>query len=708
LARQPEGYDVQNEVGMKLPTLFLLAAAIAQGEPSKLIANYNIQAALNDKTHIVTGTEVLTWLNDSPDTVPTLQFHLYMNAFKNSRSTFFRESGGQLRGDRFKGDEWGWINVKKMELAGADLTKAIRFIQPDDNNTEDQTVIEVALPQPVKPGETIQVRIQFETKMPMVFARTGFHKDFYLGGQWFPKLGVWEKPGFRFSTQGAWNCHQFHANSEFFANFGRYQVRLTVPSKYIVGATGEQKSRTENTKDQTSTYTFEQEYVTDFAWTAQPNYLRQERMFLADKETTRDEIAAVAKLHGISTEDAQLSDVKMIALVQPEHAEQMERHFHSLRTALKGFGLLYGHYPYKTITVVDPPAGAGGAGGMEYPTFITAGTSWKLPPQSHLLEEVTVHEFGHQFWMQLVATNEFEESPMDEGFNTYSTSRVMDKAYGGIGQLPLMFFSMNLWELFRLPWLGETAANRLQFMADPDSDDLLRKAWQYYDSTSYGVNSYARMGVTLNTLEHLLGEPQMARVMRAYHQRWRFNHPTARDFQKVANEVSGRDLNWFFDQFFFGNKLFDYAIGSVSSAQRRTPIGAFERNGKLVTVKPDDAAKEDEKNAKNKAFHKEYECTVKVRRLGDAQAPVDIVIRFTDGTTEKRTWDGQYRWVKYTFLKPAEISSVEVDPDRKYELDVNYANNSWLKKYQVEMSTHWTGNVLFWLQNVLLYLTTLA
>ena len=694
---------------MRLLVSFLLAASVALAGMSKHIASYDIQATLNHKTHTITGSETLTWLNDSPDTVSTLQFHLYMNAFRNTRSTFFKESGGQLRGDKFKGDEWGWIEVKKMRLAsGADLTSAIRFIHPDDDNVEDRTVIEVPLPQPVKPGETIQVAIDFETKMPMVFARTGYRKDFYLVGQWFPKIGVWETAGFRYSTAGAWNCHQFHANSEFFANFGRYDVQLTVPSDMVIGATGEQTKKVENVSNKTTTYGFHQEDVTDFAWTVQPNYIRVERMFEAAKETTAAELAYEAKLQGIPEDDVRLSDVKMIVLMQPEHREQTERTFHATRAALKHFGLWYGRYPYKTITVVDPPYGAGGAGGMEYPTFITAGTSWRLAPESKMLEEVTVHEFGHQFWMQLVATNEFEESPLDEGFNTYSTSLIMDKVYGGMGQLPLKLFGINLSNVFHLPTLKDLSMNRGAFLSSPADDDLLRKSWQYYNSQSYGINSYMRMGVALDTLERVIGHDTMARLMRTYHQRYRFHHPTARDFAKVAGEVSGKNLDWFFEQFFFGNRLLDYRIGEVTSVRQRTPMGRIEKGGGFQVTTRKDAEKVDDANDDNKAFRKEYLATVKIQRHGDAVVPVDIVIRFKDGSVEKRQWDGEYRWVKYTFLRASEIESVDVDLEKKYRLDVSFANNSWARKYQVELSTHWSASLLFWVQNMMLCLTSVA
>lgn len=695
----------------RIALLLLSSTLLAQPpEPplAKPIASYDITAVLDAKTHTVTGHETVTWLNDSLDSVSSLQFHLYMNAFRNSRSTFFKESGGQLRGDQFKGDDWGWIRVNSMRLEGsADLTSAIRFIAPDDGNAEDRTVIEVPLPQSVRPGQSIRLTIDFTTRLPMIFARTGFHGDFHLVGQWFPKLGVWETAGFRYSTRGAWNCHQFHANSEFFANFGDYKVELTVPSRFVVGATGEQVRRVDSTSNQTSTYTFQQRSVTDFAWTAQPGFLREERLFAADKETSFDDISAAARLHGISSDDARLSDVKMIALVQPEHREQIDRHFNGLRAALKWFGLYYGRYPYKTITVVDPPYGAGGAGGMEYPTFITAGTMYHLPPDALTLEMVTVHEFGHQFWMELVASNEFEESWLDEGFNTYSTGKIMDKVFGP-SSLPIQVFDMNLWSLLKLPRITQESMDRAGHVSSPRRDDLVRRAWEYYDSSSYSLNSYMRTGVTLRTLEGLLGTPTMDRVMRAYHQRWRFRHPTSRDFQAVVNEVSGRNMDWFFDEFVFGNRALDYAVASVTCVRQRTPMGLFDKDSALSMVSRKDAEARDKKLDKDRSFKPDYLSTVKIARLGDAAAPVEIEIRFTDGHLERRQWDGAYRWAKFTFQRKAEVESVLIDPARKLQLDVSYANNSWKKKYNAPLSAHWGANVLFWLQNLLLTLTSIA
>jgi hypothetical protein len=290
------------------------------------IVDYHIRARLDTSLKAIDGQETLTWRNDSPDSIGELRFHLYLNAFQNEKSTFMRESGGQLRTDKMPKEGWGYVEVRKMQVAGGpDLTPAIRFIHPDDDNADDQTAIAVSLPQPLGPGRSITLNIDFLSKLPKVFARTGYHNDFFFAGQWFPKIGVYEKAGDRYARQGAWNCHQFHANSEFFADYGNWDVTVTVPSTYVVGATGVEQSRSEDAQRHETTYRFVQENVHEFAWTASPKFVRVEREFDPDREVSASELSSVARLVGRNAGELKLKPVRMILLMQPEHRSQIDR-----------------------------------------------------------------------------------------------------------------------------------------------------------------------------------------------------------------------------------------------------------------------------------------------------------------------------------------------------------------------------------------------
>jgi hypothetical protein len=595
--------------------------------------------------------------------VPDLWIHLYLNAFKNSKSTFFRESGGQLRGDRMEEDGWGWIDVTSLKLAdGTDLTGAMRFEAPDDGNADDQTVMRVVLPEAVPPGESVTLDIEFVAQLPRVFARTGYKDDFYMVGQWFPKVGVYEAAGMRGRASGGWNCHQFHANSEFYADYGRYEVDMTVPRGFVLGATGRRTATREN-PDGTVTYTHVQDNVHDFAWTTSPHYIEQRRVFSDSLDVTPEEYAQVAALVDRTVDEVRLSDVEIILLIQPPHLPQVERYFTAAKLAIKWFGLWYGRYPYQTLTVVDPAPGAAGAGGMEYPTLITGGTSFLLNnwPLSGIraVEMVTVHEFGHNFWYGLVGNNEFEEAWLDEGFNSYSTAKAMEVGYGREGTL------------VDIPFLrvGSESASFGHSLA-ARYDRVRQPAWSYSPG-NYGFYSYQKPELLLRTLEHYLGEQTMARVMRTYHERWRFRHPSSDDFYVVANEVSGQDLGWFFDQAVESTAVLDYEVARASSQRVRADTGHLEGpEGRTFVSREDARAKDDAAEDDG-----QYESVVVVRRRGDFVFPVEIAFRFEDAPEERVTWDGRDPWKRFRFVKSTRLESVEIDPDRKVVLDANWLNN---------------------------------
>ena len=626
------------------------------------VVDYTITTSLDAVARTLKGQQRLTWRNPSADAVGDLWFHLYLNAFKHSRSTFFKESGGQLRGDYMPEDGWGWIDITSMTTAdGIDLTRAIAFVSPDDGNADDQTVVRVPLPAPVAPGGEITLDITFEAKLPRVFARTGYSNDFYLVAQWFPKLGVYEPAGMRGRETGGWNCHQFHANTEFYADYGRFDVTFSVPSSFVVGATGERVGETKNA-DGTTAYRYVQADVHDFVWTADPNYVVREATFSATGDVSMQEYADVARLLDRPVDEVMLSDVAIRVLVQPRHVAQAQRYVDAAKLAIKWFGLWYGRYPYKTLTVVDPAPGAGGAGGMEYPTFITGGTSvvsnrWPLDTL-RLLEEVTVHEFGHQFWYGLVGNNEFEEAWLDEGFNSYSTGKVMDLGYGE-GRSAVDVFGFRL---------GALATARLSNGPTMTFERVRQPAWTFATG-SYGFYAYQKPQLLLATLERYLGAEAMARVMRTYHERWRFRHPNTDDFYAVAEEVSGQDLSWYFDQVVEATDVLDYSVSSVTSARVKTRRGFTEREGQRSLVKEVEARRLDGDEG-------QYETVVMIKRLGGVVMPVQIALKFAGREVERQTWDGRDRYKRITVTRPERLEWAAVDPDHALVLDVNWTNNS--------------------------------
>ncbi len=396
---------------------------------------YEIWVDLDAGGKMLQGKEELVWTNPTEEPVPDMLLHLYWNAFKNEDSAFLREAAAEStfsRGAAPDDGEWGWIDITDIRLAdGSDLKPGLSFVTPDGpDHPGDQTVARVLFPAPVQPGESVRIRLEFKSKVPRTVARSGYYKNSFFIAQWFPKPGVYE-------AGKGWNAHAYHQNSEFFADFADFVVHITVPRDFVVGSSGKQVDERADETTGTKTLTFAQSMVHDFAWMADPRYLRIERDFIGDREVSPQEYRETAELLGLPIEEVRLPNVKMILLIAPEHKKQIERHFRALRAAIKYYGLWYGPYPYETVTMVDPPFRTG-SGGMEYPTLFTAGTS-VLPSRNQLSPEgVIIHEFGHGYWYGLVATNEFESAWLDEGFNTYSTGRVAAMAYGP-GALPFRF-----------------------------------------------------------------------------------------------------------------------------------------------------------------------------------------------------------------------------------------------------------------------------
>jgi hypothetical protein len=607
----------------------LVLSSLVFSALSKHIVDYQIKAKLVPAEKAIIGEEVLTWLNDSDVPVSELHFHLYLNAFKNNRTTFKKEGEGRSIGSDPKDDDWGYIDVKKIRIKdGIDLTLMMEFIQPDDNNTDDQTVMRVLLPEPIQSQETITLEIEFYSKLPGAIRRVGYYDNFFMVTQWFPKIGVFEN--------GEWNCHQYHANSEFFADFGIFEVEMTVPSEYVLGATGVRKGETENS-DGSKTYTHYQEDVHDFAWTACPDFVEFREQYTLNDPPVKTE---------------------MILLVHQTHLNLKERYLQSLKNGLEFYSQNYGAYPYETITLVDPPIKALQAGGMEYPTLFTAGGVSFIPEGIRMSELVTIHEFGHGYWYGIVANNEFEEAWLDEGINTYSEIKAMDKYYGSdrsVIDLPCIKLSDSL-------------MNRVQVIASGRLDPIVLKSWEFYSGGSYGLNVYQKAGLTLLTLENYLGEDVMGRVMKAFYERWKFRHPKTEDFVAVAEEVSGQDLDWFFDQFLHSPDKMDYAIGALRSREIKEPEGIF--NGELKKRSEE----------KDEGREKVYKNEVVVVRKGELIFPQEILIVFENGEEIQEFWDGKDRWARFTYYKPVELKSAQLDPENKLLLDINHLNNSLTRK----------------------------
>ncbi|MCK5821356.1 MAG: M1 family metallopeptidase [Bacteroidales bacterium] len=658
--------------------LFVVSSTNAQVILEKALSDrttsYKMDVELDTDAKTVSGDLILTWTNPSLDTVSDLQFHMYLNAFKNSKSTMFNE-GSVFHRDE---DDFGFVDVNSIHtLDGKDLSAGVSFIMPDqknhfqelrlseevptmpDGSIQDETVMRVVLDEGVLPGESIQVKISFTSKLPDLKKRTGFSQNYFFVAQWFPKLAVYEYPGMKSGAESGWNCHQFHRSSEFYANHSLYEIDLTLPDDYILGSGGMVMAE-ENLGNGKKKVSLRAEDIVDFAWTASKDY--------------------------VVVED-QWKHVKIRALFQAEHLYQAERHINALKEALAYLDEHVGRYPWPHATLIDPPTSGQAAGGMEYTTLFTAGTAYGLPKGLRMPELVTIHEFGHAYFMGILATNEFDEPWMDEGMNTYWETRIMDHVYGDKhGVIDLPFIHIGDKEFARFTYVG---------MNNPKIADAYRPSWEFPHG-SYGSVIYQKTATWLNTLERMISTETMDEVFKTYFKRWAFKHPGTQDFIDVVNEVVtehhgdrfGENLDWYFDTFLKDDKTVDYKVISVSSRRVYQDAGIFGKADSKLFIE-----QESEEDL--------YRSTVALERLGEAIVPVDILIHFEDGTEIIEYWNGKDRAKDLIYERSSRVEWACIDPEMKILMDTNLLNNSVTTKANKKPALKYGSKFMFLIQNLM-------
>lgn len=684
-------------------------AATARQPLSRRVVAYDIEASLDPERRLVRGRETIVYRNDTRAPMPDLKFHLYPNAFSNTHSTYMRgipwsDEPARGRLERMAREQsWGSMKVAAVRLAGgADLTARAVI---------DDTVMSVPLPSPVAPGESARVEVEWETVLPRTFHRMGRWGDHFDVMQWFPKLAVF--------TDAGWKIYPFHRYSEFFADFGTFSVTLTFPRGYVVEATGVPDSPRKGPEG-TRTVTYRAEDVHDFAWIADRNALVAREVY--------DEGPYAS------------SPVEIIYVHQPYRRHLAPLVIGTVKQGLRFYGERIMPYPYPRIVVDDLPMGLGG--GMEYPMLFTTSMAWFLPRFYTAPQEVTLHEFGHQYWYGIMATNEFEEPWLDEGVNSYVTRRVLEQEHpprpgttadglaayaaarllneglelklgrltldldqllgfrstpfrpveGGLAGYPVSPFSLDL------PGMGDGGlpGSKEGYASVARDNPIVTPAWGFRPG-SYTDIVYNKTDVALETIGRVIGKEALDGALRDYVRRFRFTHPTGDDFFSVLREAAARarpglDLRPCIDQLFHGTGTLDFAVDSLRSREVREPRGLLP-----APVAGRDPI--DRRAAPPDGGPKRYETEVIVTRPGEVVLPVDLVVRFQNGEEVRETWDARATWKRFTYEKEARAERAVIDPEGVYAIDLDRNNNSLTldphERAIAPLALHW----LFFVQN---------
>lgn len=642
------------------PTAALRPPELRGSVPAEArIVDYVLDARLDADKHQVAGTVRITWRNPGTTPVDRLPLHLYMNAFRADDTAWMLEARGSHRGARQGKDGlWGYMDVKAARLIGrgevADFKRLEGVRGPVTDlawkEDADPSLATVTLPSAVRPGETIVVELEFLTQLPEVFARTGYAGDFHMLGQWYPKLGV-------LGPDGRWRAHVFTLNAEFFADFGDYEVHLDVPESMVVGATGILVAADPPAEGRKKLH-YRAEMVHDFAWAADPKFVEL---------------------------GAQWKDVRIRQLIQPERVADAPAHLEALIATLESMEARFGPYPWSTVTVIHPPADAGGAQGMEYPTLFTTSDIIRLPPWLRLfdVEEqmsgvfTTIHEFGHQYFQGLLASDESAQPWLDEGLNTTSNMLVLadwrgeDARLAQVGRLGL-----GINEFLRGSLDGEAALDPVDSTAET-----------YRAVTgSYGDTVYRKTGALMLTLRRLVGPARFDPAFKAYALAWRFRHPTGDDLVRTLREQIGEvtlegktaddrpvrlDLADYFEQALHTVNTADFNLHLVKNRRRSGEAGWHrDEHGVLILSEPVG----DRELPVSQLPDDQVEAVIVVHRVGEFRVPVELLVEFNDDTSERVLWDGQGRYQVFTW-PGRRVRSAQLDPDEKLLLEARRLDN---------------------------------
>lgn len=537
---------------------YAFSFCLAQNTYFQQEVNYKISVSLDDNLHLLNGNAEIVYLNHSPNELDTIWMHLWANAYSSKTSAFTKQQLAQANRAFYfaKAEEMG--GYTKIDFKVNDQKVDWSF---DESHSD---IAYLLLPQALKSGEKLNISAAFKIKIPQQFSRLGHEDQAYQVTQWYPKPAVYDAKG--------WHPMPYLDIGEFYAEFGSFDVKISLPSEYIVAATGELqteseivfleqkvKGRQSRSSKTNKTIRYKAEKVHDFAWFAH-------KEFRVDKDSTR---LASGKL------------VYTWAFYLPKSADTWSKATQYANRALQFYSEKVGEYPYPQVTIVQGPLSAGS--GMEYPMITVISTDG----DDKFLDIVITHEVGHNWFYGVLGFNERDHPWMDEGLNSYFEALYVEQYYPdeGFELLPNFLSGDDNLSMAHLWYLIQ--ARRNKDVAPDDFDPQM-------SGMNFELSAYQKPALAFAYLESYLGSSVMDSLIQSFYTNWQFKHPQANDLKQHLVEGSGKDLDWLFEGLIYSNKKLDYAILDVQNEKGWKirvknqgqingpfPITAY-RNGKAV------------------------------------------------------------------------------------------------------------------------------
>jgi len=615
---------MNNRIALTMGFLIITVLVFAQPDRWQQKIKYRIDVKMDVTTNRFSGTEKIEYTNNSTDTLNKIFFHLYWNAFQpnSSMDVRSRELGKTRLSDpnpKRETDGLDWdsrvkdrISKLTPEEIGYQKVQSVLINGVAQQLKEHETILEVVLNKPLLPKSKLAMDVAFEAQVPLQVRRSGRDNKEgirYSMSQWYPKVAEYDYQG--------WNANPYIAR-EFYGVWGDFDVNITIDKNYMVTAGGDLLNGNETgfgyeaegvkikpVSGATLTWKWQANNVHDFMWAADPSYK------MITRKTANGPLIRVVYKAVDSLEIRWQRMADTCALAYPVMAKT------------------FGAYPYKTYTFVQ-----GGDGGMEYPM----GTLIKSASIG-----TAIHEWMHSWYQMMMGSNEALYPWMDEGFTDYSSTRVMA--------------TLRSKKDF---WYDGSYKSYFALVKSGYEEPASTHADHYNTNYAYSVASYSKGSIFMEQLGYIVGDVVRDKILLAYYNTWKFKHPNPNDFIRVAEKVSGMELDWYKEYWINSTKTIDYAVGNIAVNDGKTAIT--------------------------------------IKRAGKMPMPVDVLITFRDGSQEMhviplnlmygekpaenaipRTVNTAWRWThpEYSFTTERaiqEIRSIEIDPSLRLA-DVNKANN---------------------------------
>ena len=624
--------------------------------------NYNMEITLVDTIQQLTGFTTIKYTNNSPDSLDRIYMHLYPNAFQ-LESVKYREyignSGRESRAKYFKDRLDGFkskIDVHDFSIAlpkeGASWIHKIPIL---DDYKIDDTILEAKLLEKIAPGQTIRIDLNWTHHVGEMVERGGYYEGQYNMAQWYPKMVVYDEDG--------WNADVFHAEGEFYGEFGNFDVKFDLPKAFIIAASGvvtdgdpgwesvtvdtsidfdvwvdiHDSTYVKPDSSERRTVTFLAENVHDFAWVASKDFLYE-----GGKHNDINVHVLYDKGRGDKwTKDVLARSIRAISWLEEK----------------------FGKYPYPQVTTTDRIK----SGGMEYPMLVMNGRED---------EGLIVHEYGHIYFYGILANNELDEAWLDEGLTTTQTTQYMMDRYGNHGFDLSLYedraeFPKKYWPLGNS--LHSSQWSAIRFMRSGHDENISRASYLYNNGYAYSRNAYTKPALMLTELKYILGDSLYYGAMQHYYDKWKLKHVNEQRFVDSIEEFTGEELDWFFDAWLHTTHHLDYGIKSF----KKSPNGDGT-----------------------------WSVNLGIESIGSRFIPLLIETTFEDGTTDRRWWKNHLWRYEDTFTYSVDNKpvSVTIDPDVQ-TVDLDFRNNTtkMKKSYMFDWPGLWYNPrneyVIRWMPN---------